>query len=1094
MFTLQGHSVSVGWNLYSGLLLLFICHCVYGRPELQITLNKQTDNSSNISEIIEFDDLCSHLPDGAYPDYSQACRMFFICSQGKKAATFWCTKGFVFSMTSGHCEPPDRAMCPDRQNPSVLDDVIRFHGEAEECRQGDGVYPNFANGCSSFYICKGGVKLNFKCPRSLMYDWRTKSCRDTNSISCGTLTCRNKEDGIYIDSGSYCKRYFECINGNISEYVCPEGTIYNARQHRCTKSSITRCHGLEAIQCAGLPDGYYPDFSTDCKVFGLCMNGGLKTYNCPSKTLFDSKSLTCETDADCPKLDINKCMSKSNGIHPNFESGCRDFFICLDGLLTHQGSCPMGKLLNPLTGNCQPSSLVTCSPIVDTDCDGLPDGVYPDYDTGCAAYFICLSQKRVSTAYCSGTDLFDIATGKCLPSSFVVCRDHSSFVTAPRLFDSYNCDNRLGIFPEFSSDCRRYVTCAYGQLKFHECPEGAVFDSETNSCKNKISSCKAPFAIATFQCLPGDDGVYVGINCSEWHECRNGVGFTNICPRGMQYDMHLGKCILGSDECSQEYIIQRRVFSTMAIVPTEIRDSSFTCPQDINGIFGESSHCRKFHFCVEGKKISYVCPVNFAYNEKAQSCIYSKGTNACENSRLRLSDNKSSFSCAHLEDGMYEDFDLDCRRYFVCENGKSIPVYCPEGQKFNSVKMMCDREEYVQCLPSTKYLTDLPIEKQNRQTDDVYHVFRPEDLYTETLGYIPRREQPVTKVYQKEQPITRTYQKEQPVTRAYQKEQPVTKSRMWDDYDNYPSDIASPSSTDNIYDDLSNSKAPNSIQSDFSSKRQYPSKHLSNPIQTDYTRQSELTKTTVITTRNYDDTQHSNGSTRPHQIEIQNGDFDAACRKGDTGFFPDYASGCKMFHICFKTIRKTYSCPSVLLFNPETKNCDLPENVFCTRPEPIIEETFDCKGRTNQFVPDYASGCKNYIGCINNLPYRFLCPKGKIFSLETAICEPESNTECRYPLDYNSTDENIQEGSEDTIISHRHVHSIPGQFFFTCTNKPDGFYPDYNRHCHVFYRCVRGKKFSHYCKQGLLFNPDSGICDFEENVKCTPNNGTELAS
>ncbi|KAF8766912.1 Chitin-binding domain protein cbd-1 like protein [Argiope bruennichi] len=369
--------------------------------------------------------------------------------------------------------------------------------------------------------------------------------------------------------------------------------------------------------------------------------------------------------------------------------------------------------------------------------------------------------------------------------------------------------------------------------------------------------------------------------------------------------------------------------------------------------------------------------------------------------------------------------------------------------------MMCDREEYVQCLPSTKYLTDLPIEKQNRQTDDVYHVFRPEDLYTETLGYIPRREQPVTKVYQKEQPITRTYQKEQPVTRAYQKEQPVTKSRI---------------------------------------KRQYPSKHLSNPIQTDYTRQPELTKTTVITTRNYDDTQHSNGSTRPHQIEIQNGDFDAACRKGDTGFFPDYASGCKMFHICFKTIRKTYSCPSVLLFNPETKNCDLPENVFCTRPEPIIEETFDCKGRTNQFVPDYASGCKNYIGCINNLPYRFLCPKGKIFSLETAICEPESNTECRYPLDYNSTDENIQEGSEDTIISHRHVHSIPGQFFFTCTNKPDGFYPDYNRHCHVFYRCVRGKKFSHYCKQGLLFNPDSGICDFEENVKCTPNNGTELAS
>ncbi|GIY14878.1 uncharacterized protein CEXT_729671 [Caerostris extrusa] len=123
-----------------------------------------------------------------------------------------------------------------------------------------------------------------------------------------------------------------------------------------------------------------------------------------------------------------------------------------------------------------------------------------------------------------------------------------------------------------------------------------------------------------------------------------------------------------------------------------------------------------------------------------------------------------------------------------------------------------------------------------------------------------------------------------------------------------------------------------------------------------------------------------------------------------------------------------------------------------------------------------------------------MCPKGKIFSLETSACELESTSTCEYPLDDNSTQPEFQERKGESVQSHRHVHSVPGQFYFTCSDRPDGFYPDFNRHCHVFYRCVRGKKFSHYCKQGLLFNPDSGICDFEENVKCTPNNGTEISS
>ncbi|XP_035208498.1 uncharacterized protein LOC118183164 isoform X2 [Stegodyphus dumicola] len=1034
--------------------LLLALGNVSGSPEHEVSKHGQF--SSGAAYLL--DDLCSQLPDGAYPDYNQACRVFFICSGGRRAATFWCTKGFVFSLAAGHCEPPDKALCPDPKNPSVLDEILHPHGEivSDQCLQGDGVYPNFVDGCSSFFICRGGVKTTFKCPAASTFDWRTKSCRSSNSLSCDVLSCKDKEDGIYVDSTSYCKRYFECRSGNISEFMCPEGTIYNARHHRCSKSSVTRCHGSESAQCSGIPDGYYPDFAADCKVFGLCMNGGLKTFNCPANTLFDSKTLTCEPDAYCPKPNISKCTGKANGIHPDYNSGCRDFFLCLDGLLTHQGSCPQGKLLNPSNGNCQPSSLVVCSSIVDTDCDGMPDGIYPNYDTGCSAYYICLNQKRVSISYCPGTELYDVATGRCLPSSYVLCRDHSSVASPPRLFDSYNCDNRLGIFPEFSSDCRRYAICAYGQTKYYECSEGLWFDPESNSCQSNKNKCKTPFAVATFQCLPGDDGIYIGSNCSEWHECRNGVGFTNICPPGMQYHIGYSKCIESADICNTNYTVQRRMFRSPAVRVSEVKDSDYNCISVSNGIYPDALSCRKFHFCVDEKSTSFYCPSNFTFDAEEQQCISAHDGNMCEKFRSkRLETINVVFSCEHLDDGMYADFTADCRRYFVCENGNAIPVYCPERQKFNSMKMICDREDAVHCMPSGHISTASPQKKQFRQHDDTYHVYRPEELYTETYSYVPVRNQQVTK--------------------------PSDFKHRWNDYENpYLEEV--PKSTDN-QDIIHNSRVPNTIHNESTNKRPYSSKHHSS-------------KAVISTTISYDEapdqafTSVDDRSVKLHQVRMQSRDFDAACRKGDTGFFPDYESGCKKFHICFRAIRKTYSCPSVLLFNPETKNCDLPENVVCVRPEPVLETTFDCDGKVNYFMPDYGSGCKSYIGCINNLPYRFICPKGKIFSSVTSICESETPYQCEYPEEYNSTKYGSYDENADKGPSLRHVHGIPGRFYFVCTDKPDGFYPDYTRHCHVFYRCVRGKKFSHYCKQGLLFNPESGICDFEENVACSAVNRT----
>ncbi|XP_054721664.1 uncharacterized protein LOC129231358 [Uloborus diversus] len=1054
VFNRRERNLPAGMGLVLIFLFLRSAFCDSRLEPEESSYYKQTINSSLL-----YEDACQHVPDGTYPDVSQACRMFFICSGGQKIATFWCTKGFVFSQSTGHCKPPDRDMCPDVKGSSQKS-VFLSHMIDEDCTGSDGVYPDFSNRCSSFFICKGGLKTTFNCPDSSFFDWKTRSCRKSNHLLCERLSCENKQDGIYIDSHSYCRRYFECRSGNITEYICPDGTIYNARQNRCTRSATTRCYGSEIAQCSGIPDGYYPDFAADCKVFGLCMNGGLKTFNCPANTMFDSKAMTCESNARCSKPDANKCIGKTSGIHPDYDSGCRDFYMCLDGLLTHQGSCPLGKLLNPDNGKCQPASLMSCSPVLDSDCNGLQDGVYPDYDSGCFAYFACLSGRRVSTSYCPDGELYDIATGKCLPSSFVFCHDRSTSIFPPRLFDTYNCDNRLGFYPLYSTDCRRFVTCAYGNIKFHNCPTGTSFDSDSNLCIMNNGNCKAPFALASFQCLPGDDGIYTDPNCSEWHECRNGVGFTNICPEGMMYDSMHGKCSGIMKLCSPQLGIQRRLFTSGMLNTIEERSSYFNCQQKSNGVYADEISCRKFHFCVNGETFSYSCPSGFSFDNGIKQCRVLTPNESCNDITLKEHDNSKTFTCSYLDDGMYPDFASNCRRYFVCENGKTIPVYCPDSQIFSSIKMMCDKEDNVRCSVLRTHEAGPPRHKQSRQNDDLYHVYRPEELYTEMYSYVPDKSPDL----QNDRDIN---------------------IRTSGDEDQISSENKTPLSTED-HDLPYNARVHNSIYIAPTSKRYNPTKSYRQQVVTETEKYGQ--PATVSYEELHKEITIEQRPAKVHNVRTTNRDLHAACQKGDTGFFPDYESGCKMFHICFRTIRKTYSCPSVLLFNPETKNCDLPENVACTRPEPI--DGLDCRGKNNNFVANFSSGCKYYIGCINNTPYKFACPKGKIFTPITSACELEENYPCEMPTGFNSTKFFSFDEPEQRSPSSRHVHGIPGRFFFSCTDKPDGFYPDYTRHCHVFYRCTRGKKFSHYCKQGLLFNPDSGICDFEENVTCSQANKT----
>lgn len=908
---------------------------------------------------------CEGRPDGVYPDLERGCRLFRAC-QGGRAHAFWCGPGQAFDPESGHCDAAAKVRCLDPHRslgPSLVG----------ECGgQSDGVYADYGAGCKSFYFCRGGRRTVFNCPGSLLFDWRTSRCRPAQEVSCQNLSCVEGQDGVFPDTADGCRRYYSCRDGVKSELVCPQGQLFQEKSRKCQNSRTVRCQGWTGFSCAGLPDGYYPDFRSGCRNFVLCINSKAKSFACPSDLVFNRRHLACDYPwkATCERpKEVSECSSRSNGVFPVLETNCHDFVVCRDGVMVELGSCPQGKALNALTGTCQPSSLVTCAAAADPDCQGRSDGMYPDVKSGCMAFYVCLGGNRVITSVCPGGSLFDGATATCLPEKLVTCLTRE-VAEAPDsvAYSQYECDGRIGVFPDYLTLCQGYKVCVDGQERLETCEQGLKYDAESARCRNATeeteNACRPPRVVGTFRCQEGNGGVFVDYNsgCKTWHECLGSEGVSYSCPTGQAFDTERLYCRDATKvRCQSSKIGFSMVASigkNIQTLPTNESDVPVDCGESPAGVYA-GSDCQDFHICAPSGLSSHRCPNGSVFNTSNKLCDLSSQHNCTRATEKHVwPGSEDSFSCDSRPDGMYPDYVQDCKRYFVCENGAKTTVYCPVGTLFNELLMVCSKFDDVIC--------------KERHT-----LKRPSHDIT-TITSLPE----------------------------------TTSS----------------------------------------------SNDLTTPILTAFT-------TTPSPAQGLRPLKDDTGFT---------------CPSGKTGFFADFSSGCQKFHICFRTIRKTYSCPSVLLFNPASKTCDMPNKVDC-RPRSSHTKSAHprdlCYSKSRGYYADHASGCRKYVSCIDGKAVTYQCPSGTLFNVATWTCEAEDSVTC---ID------------NRTVTSlERHAHGIPSRFHFDCNQMEDGFYPDLARHCHVFYRCHRGQKFSHYCKQGLLFNPKTGICDFEGNVKCSMDDQSE---
>ncbi|KAG8189269.1 hypothetical protein JTE90_019029 [Oedothorax gibbosus] len=120
-------------------------------------------------------------------------------------------------------------------------------------------------------------------------------------------------------------------------------------------------------------------------------------------------------------------------------------------------------------------------------------------------------------------------------------------------------------------------------------------------------------------------------------------------------------------------------------------------------------------------------------------------------------------------------------------------------------------------------------------------------------------------------------------------------------------------------------------------------------------------------------------------------------------------------------------------------------------------ESNECPDGDGFFVND--DDCSSYIQCYQGISYKKFCPVGLYYNLSKRTCDTENTC----------GDEIINPTARNLDIE------------CDCENC---LYPD-SDNCSKYYLCLGGIAFDEYCSNGLLFNPRSLTCDYEDEVECS---------
>ncbi|KAJ9599474.1 hypothetical protein L9F63_010044 [Diploptera punctata] len=207
--------------------------------------------------------------------------------------------------------------------------------------------------------------------------------RPTTSAAEDDTTDECPEPNGYFADAYQCDKYYECLDGVITEKLCPDGMVFNdySPQHE-------KCDLPYNLDCSQRPElrsqpslhcprknGYFAHEDPKiCDKFYYCVDGKFNMINCPDGLVYNEKTGICTWPDEakkkhcssedvfqfsCPKVDMSEAQQ-----HPRYPDAedCQFFYVCINGEIPRRNGCKMGQVFNDKNKRCDwPRNVPECA-------------------------------------------------------------------------------------------------------------------------------------------------------------------------------------------------------------------------------------------------------------------------------------------------------------------------------------------------------------------------------------------------------------------------------------------------------------------------------------------------------------------------------------------------------------------------------------------------------------------------------------------------------------------------------------------------------------------------------------------------------------
>ncbi|XP_055934990.1 uncharacterized protein LOC129964266 [Argiope bruennichi] len=424
---------------------------------------------------------------GKFPMPGTLCKRYYECKNFVPEEKT-CKDGEHFNANKEWCDWEELYPCLEK----VKD---------KECLRQNGLFLKPGTECKKYYRCCNGKAQEETCPGDSLFDPSKENCEWPDLYTCIEKPEWKKcpsPNGLFLKPRTNCKKYYNCTNGRPNEKCCQKNTLFNPSKGKCEPSQFYTC--IEPSERKECPrrNGQFLKPRTNCRKYYNCSNGEPEEQQCSKNTLFNPTTEKCESAEfyTCIEKPERKECPKRNGKFLKPGTNCLKYYECLNGE-PEEKKCPIGKLFNPSTENCEMMEKYTCIEKPERKECPKRNGKFLKPGTNCMKYYEC-SNGEPEERKCPIGKLFNPSTENCEMTEKYTC------IETP---DKNKCTRRNGKFLKPGTTCKEYYKCSDGILKSKKCERNMLFNPSSEKCESsKIYTCveslstteKVPSTVTTF--------------------------------------------------------------------------------------------------------------------------------------------------------------------------------------------------------------------------------------------------------------------------------------------------------------------------------------------------------------------------------------------------------------------------------------------------------------------------------------------------------------------------------------------------------------------------------------------------------------------